>query len=170
MTIPQADGTTEATLRGPSLQSTPQTAARRGPASAANRRRQRRNLNTRKRPKSGNITRRRVPRANIKTSQMEKGLCLQRKGSENPVRQLVLLQVHITLQTEGDGDPRGHTEIPDPTLSHTHPVDPDLEEGPCLIQDLEAGLDLEGDLSLDLGLGPILTPGLNQGTDPDPDL
>lgn len=86
MTIPQADGTTEATLRGPSLQSTPQTAAWRGPASAANRRRRRRNLNTRKRPKSGNITRRRVPRANIKTSQMEKGLCLQRKGSENLVR------------------------------------------------------------------------------------
>lgn len=175
MTILQADGMTEVTLRGPGLQSIPQTAALRGPVSAASRRRQRRNLNTRRRPKNGSMARRRVPRANHKslTSQMGKGQYLQREHSEDRVLQLDLLQVCIILHTKGDGGPQGHTGIPDPTLGLTvGPVVPDLEKGLGLTQGLEAGLDLESDLSLDPDLGPILSPDLDQGpgTDPDPDL
>lgn len=156
------------TLRGPGLQSVPQTAAPRGPVSAASRRRQRRNLNTRRRPRNGNMARRRVPRANHKslTSRMGKG---QNLHSEDLALQLVLPQVCTILHTKGDGAPQGHTGIPDPTLGPTvGPVDPDLG----LTQGLEADLDLESDLSLDPDLGPILSPDLDQGpgTDPDPDL
>lgn len=166
MTIPQADGTTAATLRGPGLRSTPQTAALRGPASGANRRKRRRKPNTRRRPKNINAARRRAPRTNLKSCQRVKGRCLQRESPKDPVLHPAPLQISTIRQLGGDGGPRHLSETRGPTLDPTHPVSPDLEEDPGLIQDPEVFLGLE--VALDPDLSPILDPALDPGQDQDP--
>lgn len=169
MTIPQADGTTEATLRGPGLRSTPQTGALRGPASGGNRRKRRRRPNTRRRPKNGNVARRRVPRTNLKSliCRRVKGQRLQNGSPGDPVLRPAPLQI-ITRQLGGDGGPRRLSETHGPTLDPTHPVSPGLEEGPGLTPDPEASPGLGVGLCLDPGLTPILDPGLDPGQDQDP--
>lgn len=178
MTIPQADGRTEATLHGPGLQSTPRTTALRGPASGGNRKKRRRNPNTRRRPKNANMARRRTPRPNLRnlTHQMARGRCPQEGSPEGPALQLIHLQAGIIRQPGGDGGPRSETHAP--TRGPTPPVSPDLVGGPGLTQDPEAFQGPEVDLCLDPGLSPILNHGrdldLDQGPgttldlDPDP--
>ncbi len=169
MTIPQADGTTEATLRGPGLRSTPQIAAPRGPATAASRRKRRRKPNTRRRPKNVSVARRRAPRANLKslTCRRVKGQCLQRGSPEDPVLRPTPLQI-VIRQLGGDGGPHCLSEICGPTLDPTHPVTPDQEGGPGLTPDPEASPGLEAGLCLDPGLSPILDPSLDPDQDQDP--
>lgn len=171
MTIPQADGMTEATPHGPGLQNTLQTAAQRGPASAANRRKRRRKPNARRKPKNANTARRRAPRANLKrlTCQRVKGQCPQEESPEDPVLHPAALQITIIRQLERGGGPRCLSETRGPTLDPTHPANQDQERGPGLIQDLEAFLHLEVGLCLDPDLSPILDPGLDPGQDQDPD-
>lgn len=164
MTIPQADGKPGVTLRGPGLQNTPQTAALRGPASTTNRRKRRKNPNTRRKPKNVNMARRKAPRPNLKSCQRVKGQCLQKESPEDHVLHPVPLQISIIRQLVGGGGLRCLSETPGPTLDPTHPANP----GPGLIQDLEAFLGLEVGLCLDLDLGPILDPGLDPGQDQDP--
>lgn len=170
MTVPQADGRTEATLHGPGLQNTPQTTVLRGPASAANKRKEKRKLNTRRRPKNVNTAKRRAPRKNLRsvTCQRVKGQSLQRESPEDPVLGPVHLQISIIYHLVGDGDPRCPFGTHGPTLDPTHPVSPDLEGGPGLIQDPEAPLGLEVGLCLDPDLGPTLDHGLDPGQDQDP--
>lgn len=175
MTVPQADGTTEVILLGPGLKITLQTAALRGPASAAKRKRRRRKPNTRRRPKNTNMGKRRAPKTNLKNiiHQMVKGQCLQKRWPEDPVPQLDPFQVHIIHRPEGDAGPRCRSETHDPTLGPTHPVGPDLEGGHT--RDPEAFLGPEVDLCLDPDPTPILNPGqdldrdqdLGPGTDPE---
>lgn len=169
MTIPQADGTTAATLHGPGLQNTPQTEALRGPVCAADKRKRRRKPNTRRRPRNGNTARRRARRTNLKslTGQRVKGLCLQRESPGDPVLHPAPLQITIIHQLGGDGGPRCLLETRGPTLDPTRPVSPDLEGGPGLIQGPEAYLGLEVGLCPDPDLSPILDPGRDQdpGTD-----
>lgn len=138
MTIPQADGTTEVTRHGPDLQSTPQTAALRGPACAASRRKRRRKPSTRRRPKNGSTARRRALRTNLKrrTCQRVKGQCLQEESLEDPALCLAPLQVSGIHQLGGGSGPLCLSETLDPTLDPTRPVDPDLEGG--LTRDPEA--------------------------------
>lgn len=172
MTIPQADGMTEATLHGPALPSTLQTAALRGPACAASKRKRRKKLNTRRRPKNVNMTRRRAPRTNLKSPsyQRVKDQVLQEGdlSPECPVLHLVPLRVSGIRHLREDDRPRCLTETPDLTLDPTHPVDLDLEGGPGLIQDPGACLGLEVGPGLEPDLSPILEPGLDPGQGPDP--
>lgn len=167
MTIPQADGRTEVTLHGPSLQNTPQTTALRGPACTANTRKRRRKPNTRRRPKNGSMARRRALRTSHKSlvCQWVKGQCLQKESREDPALHPAPLPISIIRQLTGDGGPRCLSETRGPTLGLTHPVSPDLEGGPGLIQDPAAFLGLEVGLCLDPDLSPILDPGLDPGTD-----
>lgn len=166
MTVPQADGTIEVTLHGPTLQ----TVALRGPACAVNKRKRRRKRNTKKRPKRGSTARKKHLRANIKSLifQTVKSQCLQVQNPEDPVLYLILLQVSI-IHRDRDVGLLPHTH--DRTQNPTHPADPDLEGDPCLILGPEAFLDQEvvPCLDLDQGLHLILDPGQDQdaGTDPD---
>lgn len=90
MTVPQADGITEVTRHGPSLQNILQTTALRGPAPVAHKRR--RKPNTRRRPKKGNAAKR-IPRADDRspTCQSGRGQCLLEESPEDPILLLVLL-------------------------------------------------------------------------------
>ncbi len=170
MTILQADGRTEATLRGLDLRTTLQTAALKGPAHAVNRRKEGRKPNTRKRPKNINTARRRAPRTNQRsaTCLKGKGQFLPKESPEDPLLDLIPLQISIIHHLVGDGGPRCLSETRGPTLDPTHPVSPDLEGDPGLIQGPEALLGLEVEVCLDPDLGPIQDPGLDQGQDQDP--
>lgn len=99
---------------------------------------------------------------------MVKGQCLQEENLEGPVLQLILLQVCIIHQPEGDGG-RCLSETHGLTLGPIHPVSPDLEGGPGLTQDPEAFLGLEVDLILDLDLTLIRNPGQDPGQGPGTD-
>lgn len=107
MTIRQPDGMAEVTPHGPGQKNTLQTVALTGQACAANRKKRRKKPNTRRRPKNGNMARRRAPRVNIDslTCQRVKGQSHQEESLGDPVLHLVLLQVSIIRQLGRDGGP-----------------------------------------------------------------
>lgn len=170
MTILQADGMTEATLRGPGQQNIRQTAALRGPTSVANRGKRRRKPSTRRRPKNVNTARKRAPRTNLESlfCQRAKGQCLQKESPEDPVLHPAPLQISIIHQLGEGGGPLCLSETRGPTLDPTYPVGPDLEGSPDHIQDPGAYLGLGVGLCPDPDLSPILVHAQDPGQDQDP--
>lgn len=159
MSVPEADGVTEVTLRGPGLQNTRQDAAQRDPACAAKRRRRRKGANTRRSPKNVNVARRRATRTNLKSPVLQwvKGRCLQKN---HPVLRLVPLPVSDVC-LGGAARPRCPPESRDLTPG-THLVDPDLEGGPGPVQGLTQD---PGALEVGPGPDPDLSPIRDRGRD-----
>lgn len=168
-TVLQASGITEAAPLDPRLKNIPLTRALRGQAYTGSPKKRRKKANTRRKPRSANMAKRRAPRTKLEnaTSQRAKNQPLLLRTRDHTHR-AGLPQVNVILPAGEDGDPP-HL-FPNPTQSPTHPVDPGHEEKPGPIHGPEATRNQEVDLCPDPGLCLILSPGQDQAQGPGQDL